>query len=73
LYMNKHLGAIFVSISDNKVLLIETNLLAFHKELLKLSNDIPNYQWLSRRFKKDDYFDLTIGDNTFFLQKLTND
>lgn len=71
--MNKHLGAVFLAIIDNRVSIIETNLLAFYKKLALQKVDISNYQALSRRFKKEDYFSLTSGEKTFFLQKVVNE
>lgn len=69
--MDRSIGAFYVAIFNNEVVIFDTNLKNFVEQLSKIEPEAKNYDWFFRRFKKfGPYFNYSIGDKEYYFQKL---
>jgi hypothetical protein len=68
--MNLNLKTLYVSINDNRVIMVDTNLKLFIERFIELQPSSRNYQWFYREFKKADYFKVGLEGKDFYFQKL---
>jgi len=68
--MNQNLTSLFAAISDNRIILIDTNLKVFVEQVNKQFPGTRNYDWFYRAFKKENYFMLPIDGKEYYFQKV---
>ncbi len=69
--MNKDVKYLYIVIKDNKVVCFDTNLKKFVEKFMEVE-EIRNYDYFYRKFKKEDYFEYTVlSGNIYMIQKLS--
>jgi hypothetical protein len=68
--MNERITKLFSCTYENKVVVIETNFVQFHKLLKEFEPNCNSDRWYSDKFKEDKEFIQIIYNKEYFFQQL---
>ncbi len=68
--MNERVTKLFSCCFNNRVIVIDSNLLEFHKAFEIIEPESFSYRWFGSKFKENKIFNLSINDKNYTFQQL---